>query len=84
MPDKTQKPDMFAASQDEKKGGRDRKLNPLSQVLSCQRRSTAALLPIGVKWCQISLADQFPSSRPEHENIDSGPPRQVEWPVRDN
>src|SRR5258708_6606185 len=31
----------------------DRKLNPLSQVLSCQRRSTAALLPIGVKWCQI-------------------------------
>jgi hypothetical protein len=42
----------------------DRKLNPLSQVLSCQRRSTAALLPIGVKWCQISVADQFASSRP--------------------
>jgi len=35
------------------RGGGDRKLNPLSQVLSCQRRSTAALLPIGVKWCQI-------------------------------
>ena len=35
------------------RGGRDRKLNPLSQVLSCQKRSTAALLPIGVKWCQI-------------------------------
>ena len=36
------------------RGGGDRKLNPLSQVLSCQRRSTAALFPIGVKWCQIS------------------------------
>jgi hypothetical protein len=35
------------------RGGGDRKLNPLSQVLSCQRRSTAALLPIAVKWCQI-------------------------------
>ena len=36
------------------RGGRDRKLHPLSQVLNHQRRSTAALLPIGVKWCQIS------------------------------
>jgi len=27
------------------------------------RRSTAALLPIGVKWCQISTGGQFPSSR---------------------
>ena len=35
------------------RGGGDRKLNLLSQVLSCQRRSTAALLPIGVKWCQM-------------------------------
>jgi hypothetical protein len=35
------------------RGGGDRKLNLLSQVLSCQRRSTAALLPIGVKWCQV-------------------------------
>jgi hypothetical protein len=34
------------------RGGGDRKLKSLSQVLSCQRRSTAALLPIGVKWCQ--------------------------------
>jgi hypothetical protein len=37
---------------EEKKGGGDRKLNLLLQVLS-QRRSTAALLPIGVKWCQF-------------------------------
>src|SRR6266851_3918579 len=36
------------------RGGGDRKLNLLSQVLSCQRRSSAALLPIGVKWCQVS------------------------------
>src|SRR5882724_1590957 len=35
------------------RGGGDRKLNLLSQALSCQRRSTAALLPIGVKWCQV-------------------------------
>src|SRR5258708_16895681 len=35
------------------RGGGDRKLNLLSQVLSCQRRSTAALLPIGVKWGQV-------------------------------
>jgi hypothetical protein len=31
----------------------DRKLNLLSQVLSCQRRSTSALLPIVVKWCHM-------------------------------
>jgi hypothetical protein len=37
------------------RGGGDRKLNLLSQVLSCQRRSTAALFSIGVRWCQISL-----------------------------
>jgi uncharacterized protein DUF4372 len=31
------------------RGGGDRKLHLLSQVLSCQKRSTAPLLPIGVK-----------------------------------
>jgi hypothetical protein len=34
------------------RGGGDRKLNLLFQVLICQRRSAAALHPIGVKWCQ--------------------------------
>src|SRR6266851_636195 len=37
------------------RGGGVRKLHLLSQVLSCQRRSTAALPPIGVKWCQDVL-----------------------------
>src|SRR5258707_5454327 len=39
------------------RGGGDRKLNLLSQVLNCQRRSAAALLPIGVKWCQAFLPE---------------------------
>ena len=37
------------------RGGGDRKFIPIKQVLSCQRRSTTALLPIGVKWCQPFL-----------------------------
>ena len=41
----------------------DRKLNPLSQVLNYQRRSTAALLPIGVKWYQISMVGQLAFGR---------------------
>jgi hypothetical protein len=41
------------------RGGGDRKLNLLSQVLNCQRRSTAALLPIGVKWCQDQVGFFF-------------------------
>ena len=35
------------------RGGGDRNSISPSQVLSCQRRSTAALPSIGVKWCQI-------------------------------
>ena len=38
-------------------------MNLLSQVLSCQRRSAAALFPIGVKWCQ-TLPEQHKAYMP--------------------
>src|SRR5256885_10289473 len=49
------------------RGSQDRKLNLLSQVLSCQRRSAAALPPIGVKWCQ---ALRSPSMRGQADVFD--------------
>jgi hypothetical protein len=49
------------------RGGGDRKLHLLSQVLSCQRRSTAALFAIGVKWCQIALITEYAEILAEDE-----------------
>ena len=48
-------------------------MNLVSQVLNCQRRSTAALSPIGVKWCQDQglekAQDLSPSLEPELYDI---------------